>query len=95
METLQKSISVNLSWITRGSTKTDFPVFAVDSEDAPGIVAAPRRLRFGQAPGQGAGAPGRRAGQGGPAAREGRSARRPPIPYGHGTVSVRDRYTLR
>ena len=33
--------------------KTDFPVFAVDSEDGPGIVAAPRRLRFDQAPGSG------------------------------------------
>ena len=33
--------------------KTDFPVFAVDSEDAPGIVAAPRRLRFDQALGSG------------------------------------------
>ena len=33
--------------------KTDFPVFAVDSEDGPGIVAAPRRLRFDQALGSG------------------------------------------
>ena len=39
--------------------KTDFPVFAVDSEDGPGIVAAPRRLRFDQAPG-----PGGRGGRG-------------------------------
>lgn len=45
----------------RVPTKTDFPVFAVDSEDAPGIVAAPRRLRFGQTPGWGS-----RAGQGRP-----------------------------
>ena len=40
--------------------KTDFPVFAVDSEDDPGIIAAPRRLRFDQAPGPG-GPAGRRA----------------------------------
>ena len=69
MEKLQKSISVNLARIARGSTKTDFPVFAVDSEDAPGIVAALRRLRFGQAPG-----PGGPAGAGQGSAGEGRAA---------------------
>ena len=50
--------------------KTDFPVFAVDSEDGPGIVAAPRRLRFGQAPGSGGPAGQGRTGTGtGPAPR--------------------------
>ena len=94
MEKLQKSISVNLARIARGSTKTDFPVFAVDSEDAPGIVAALRRLRFGQAPGsgQGAGAPGRRgrAGRSGRAGRRGRGRGRGRVRYR--TATERYRY---